>query len=77
MSTVHNGHYAELYIMAESVSSPQRPLAATGAALPFQSKCNSRGRLVAEITRWRPAPVEIPVSGSFFKTRIVTFDPYA
>jgi len=35
-------------VVAESVSTPQRPLPVTGAATPFQSKCNRQGRLLAD-----------------------------
>jgi hypothetical protein len=36
-------------LLAVRVNSPQRPLAATGAALPFQSKCNSQRQVLAEL----------------------------
>jgi hypothetical protein len=50
------GNNRQWQVMAGRVNSPQRPLAATGAALPFQSKCNRQGRLLADRVNSRSSP---------------------
>ena len=54
-----------------------RPLAVTGAALHFQFKCNSRGRLVADREPWQLHLVDRPAKVRFLNSRDGGIDPKA